>query len=118
MRKAFTLMEIMIVFMILSALASFIIPKIMEKGAEAKRGLVCIKMNSVSEMLGNYYTKKNTYPETEEGLSVLKGSVPKDPWGKEFIYTSDGDTFELISLGKDKKESEDDIIFSKECRTQ
>jgi len=33
-----------------------------------------------------------------------KKTVPKDAWDMDYLYTSDGNTFEIKSLGADKKE--------------
>ena len=36
--------------------------------------------------------------------AYVKESMLKDPWGRPFMYESDGGTFNIISLGADKKE--------------
>ncbi len=76
------------------------------------------------------------FPTTEEGLEALinnpntakyknypnggyldSKSVPKDSWGKEYIYMLESNGFDIISLGSDGKEGGDaeglDIYFSK-----
>ena len=123
MKKAFSLIEIMIVIIILGLLASFVLPNLIGQGDEAKKRLVCIQMKSVSESLKTFKLYNGSYPSTEEGIEALtknpdpekysnypssgfldEGRIPKDPWGGKFIYTnSDGD-FNLISLGSDGKE--------------
>jgi type II secretion system protein G len=69
--------------------------------------------------LDEFYTDCGRYPTIEEGLQALlvkppklKGwgpepyarALPKDPWGRDWLYQSDGNTFDLISLGKDGRE--------------
>jgi len=112
-RKAFSLIELMIVIVILGLLAAMVLPSLTGKGEEAKRDLVCVQMKSIYDgALDMYKIKNSVYPSTEEGLAVLTktdayfkdGKMPKDSWGNEFIYINDDGKVELISLGADKKE--------------
>jgi len=127
-RKAFSLIELMIVIVILGLLAAMVVPSLTGKGEEAKRDLVCVQMKSIyNGALDMYKIKHSSYPSTEEGLSVLTktdayfkdGKMPKDSWGNEFIYINNDGKIELISLGSDKKEggkgSAADIKLS-ECK--
>jgi general secretion pathway protein G len=116
--KAFTLLELMIVIVILGLLASFVLPALTEKGEKAKKKIVCIQMKSIAQNLKMYKIDNSKFPSTSEGLSILKfteGKMPKDSWGKEFIYTKNGENgFELTSFGANKKEGgEDDIYYTK-----
>ncbi len=136
LRKAFSLMELMIVIIILGLLASLIMPNLIGKGEQAKRKLVCIQMKTISESLKMFKMEQGNYPDTEMGIKALisnpdpekftsypKGgyldskTVPKDPWKHPFIYVLSDDGFELISLGADGKEGgkneNEDILFSK-----
>lgn len=121
MRKAFSLMELMVVIVILGLLAAFVLPSLTQKGEDAKKSLVCVQMKSVSQALKMYKIDKSTYPSTEEGLKILlqqnyfeNNKLPKDSWGNSFLYILEENGFDLISLGADKKEStSDDIYFSK-----
>jgi len=122
-RKAFTLIEIMVVIIILGLLASFVIPNITGKSEEAKQKLVCIQMKSLNESLKMFKVDNGSYPTTEEGLKALienpnpdeyssysengyiEGkNLPKDPWNQPYIYLNVDDSVDLISLGSDKKE--------------
>jgi len=112
-RKAFSLIELMIVIVILGLLAAMVMPSLTGKGEEAKRDLVCVQMKSIYDgALDMYKIKHSVYPSTEEGLAVLTqtdeyfkdGKMPKDSWGSEFIYINNDGKVELISLGADKKE--------------
>ena len=68
--------------------------------------------------LGEYKIDCGHYPTTQQGLSVLAEPSDKDdcanrkefytekmldPWGRENVYTSDGNTFTIMSLGADGK---------------
>ena len=112
-RKAFSLIELMIVIVILGLLAAMVMPSLTGKGAQAKRDLVCVQMKSIYDgALDMYKIKHDIYPSTEEGLKALTvddsyfkdAKMPKDSWGREFIYINDDGSVELISLGADKKE--------------
>jgi general secretion pathway protein G len=122
-RKAFTLIEIMVVIIILGLLAAFVIPNITGKSGEAKQKLVCIQMKSLNESLKMFKVDNGSYPTSEEGLKALLTNpnpdaytsystnayiegknLPKDPWNHPYLYLNvDGDV-ELISLGSDGKE--------------
>ena len=121
LKKAFSLMELMVVIIILGLLASFVLPSLTGKGEEAKQKLTCVQMKSISSALKMYKIDNSAYPTTEEGLKHLSSKnyfedkeLPKDSWGSNFIYTATQDSFEILSLGGDKKEGGgDDIIYSK-----
>ena len=137
-RKAFTLIEIMVVIIILGLLAAFVIPNITGKSGEAKQKLVCIQMKSLNESLKMFKVDNGSYPTSEEGLKALISNpnpdvytsyspnayiegknLPKDPWNHPYLYLNvDGD-IDLISLGSDGKEGgkdEDKDQKLSECR--
>lgn len=114
-------MELMVVIIILGLLAAFVLPNLTGKSEEAKDKIVCVQMKSVGQALKLFKLDNSTYPTTEEGLNLLvekkyfeDGKLPKDAWGNSFIYIQNEASFDLISMGADKKEStEDDIYYSK-----
>ncbi len=139
MRKAFSLIELMIVIVILGLLAAMVMPSLTGKGEEAKRNLVCVQMKSIyNGALDMFKINNSVYPSTEEGLQALvsnpdpekypnystsgyfkDGKMPKDSWGNEFIYINDDGAIELISLGADRKEGGKDDkadIRMSECK--
>ena len=121
MKKAFSLMELMVFIIILGLLAAFVLPNLTGKSEEAKVDIVCIQMKSVGQALKLYKLDTSSYPTTEEGLNLLvekkyfeDGKLPKDAWSNSFIYIQNDNSFDLVSMGPDKKEStEDDIYYSK-----
>ena len=125
LKKAFTLMELMVVIIILGLLASFVLPSLTGKSEEAKQKLTCVQMKSIDQALKMYKIDNSTYPSTEEGLPLLvekkyfeDSKVPKDSWGNNYIYTNNEDTYEIISLGANKKEGGGDDIFYTKCGTK
>lgn len=135
--KSFSLMELMIVVIILGLLASLIMPNILGKGEQAKRKLVCVQFKNFSNNLKMFKADNGKFPETEEGLKTLinnpnqnnyknypnggylsEKSIPKDPWGFEYIYVLNGKEFSLYSFGSDGKEGgsdENKDISMEEC---
>lgn len=125
--KGFTLLELMIVIVILGILATFLVPKIMEKPDEARVVKAKSDIKTLELALKMYKLDNGMYPTTEQGLKALikkpdippipknwreggyldTSTVPVDPWGNPYIYRSPGDEgrdYEIISLGADGKE--------------
>ncbi|MEA3228747.1 MAG: type II secretion system major pseudopilin GspG [Campylobacterota bacterium] len=138
-RKAFSLIELMIVIVILGLLAAMVMPSLTGKGEEAKRNLVCVQMKSIyNGALDMFKINNSIYPSTEEGLDALvanpdeekypnystsgyfkDGKMPKDSWGNQFIYINEEGSVDLISLGADRKEGgkdESSDVRMSECK--
>jgi len=137
MKKAFSLIEVMIVIVILGLIASLVVPNLIGQGEKAKEKLVCIQMKSLKDSLDSFKIDEGTYPTTQEGLEALiknpdpqkyknypqngylnAKKLPKDPWGNDYIYVNNDGNIDIISLGADGKEGgsgeNKDIRFS-EC---
>ena len=122
MKKAFSLMELMVVIIILGLLAAFVLPNLTGKSDEAKDKLVCIQMKSIAQTLKMFKLDNSSYPKTDEGLKLLvekkyfeDGKLPKDAWESDFVYIATEDSFDLISFGSDKKENTKDDIYLSKC---
>ena len=118
----FSLIEIMIVVMIMGILIGLVGPKVMSSFARAKADTTKVQMKQIATTLKNYRLDCNLYPTTDQGLEALLAApttgntcrnfapggymnkLPKDAWDKDFLYSSDGTTFEIKSLGADMKE--------------
>jgi general secretion pathway protein G len=125
LKKAFTLMELMVVIIILGLLASFVLPSLTGKSEEAKKKIVCVQMKSIAQALKMYKIDNSIYPTTEEGLKLLvdkkyfeDNKLPKDSCGNSYIYTSNDDSFEIVSFGANKKEGGGDDIYYSKCGTK
>jgi general secretion pathway protein G len=124
-RKAFSLIELLVVILILGLLVGLVAPKVIGQGAEAQRKLACTQMGSIKQALKMFKLDNGTYPETDEGLEALvanpdadkypnySGSpylekVAKDSWHTPLVYIKDGSDFKIVSFGSDKKEGGED----------
>ena len=132
-RRGFTLIEIMLVVIIIGILVAMIVPNIAGRSEQARKTAARTDIESnLGTALDLYRMDAGKYPSTEQGLSALiteptaapvpaqwngpylkKKTVPKDPWGHEYVYESPGthnaDSYDLSSMGPDGVESEDDV---------
>ncbi len=119
--QGFTLIEIMVVVVILSILASIVVPKIMSRPEEARIAKAKQDIRAIGAALDLYRLDNFNYPSTEQGLQALVSNpgdlpsganwksdgyldrVPKDPWGSEYLYLMPGanGAYDLYSYGAD-----------------
>ncbi len=121
--RGFTLIELMVVIVILGILAGMIMPKLMGRTDDARMVKVKVDIEALGTALKLYKLDNGEYPTTEQGLKALieppnkeggtgnwrkggylgKHKIPKDPWGRDFIYLSPGlhGDYDIISYGAD-----------------
>lgn len=122
LKKGFTLIELLVVIVIIGLLASLVAPKLFNKLGQAKEKTAKAQISMISTALDAFKLDVGRYPTTQEGLKVLwknPGNIPnwngkylpkpikKDPWGHPYVYKqpgSNGEPYELKSLGADGKE--------------
>lgn len=128
--KGFTLIEILLVVAIISALAAMVVPRLTGRSEKAKVAAVQADLRAnISTALKMYEIDIGSFPTTEQGLSALikppsdietglwQGPYlerkPLDPWKHEYQYKFPGEknagAYDLFSRGRDGIESEDDI---------
>ncbi|MGE0710179.1 MAG: type II secretion system major pseudopilin GspG [Planctomycetota bacterium] len=131
--RGFTLIELLLVMIILAVLAALVVPKFAGKSEQARISAATTQIKSLfGTALDVYEADNGAYPSTAQGLDALraqpssnpqprnwkgpylKGDIPKDPWGNDYVYRSPGtqnpDGYDLLSPGPDGREgSEDDI---------
>lgn len=118
-RRAFTLIEMLVVVLILAILAALIVPRVVNRAGEAKRAKAASDIATLSSLLQQYRVDNDKFPTTDQGLSALrmqpsdapnwKGpytskELPPDPWGNEYVYESpgpDGQDYLILSYGAD-----------------
>ena len=104
-RRGLTLVEIMVVIAILGLLMSVIAFNVVASADEADVEACKLQIGQIERNLALYETSSGSYPTTAEGLEAaaryfVNEQVPQDPWGNDYQYTSDGTTYEIVSLGK------------------
>ncbi|MDD4973569.1 MAG: type II secretion system major pseudopilin GspG [Bacteriovorax sp.] len=120
-QKGFTLIEILISLTLIALAGTFVAGRLFEKYHEGQVSSAKIQMSNLDGLLKEFRRKCNFYPTTEQGLEALVtkpsggreckeypqngfvegNQVPKDPWDHDFIYESDGKTYNISSLGTD-----------------
>ncbi|MCK5581421.1 MAG: type II secretion system major pseudopilin GspG [Candidatus Omnitrophica bacterium] len=128
-RKAFTLIELMIVVIIIGVLAAMVTPRLSGRSEEARKKVVKTDIEvNIPTALKLYELDNGAFPTTAEGLGALQKEPssapnwqgpylekkPLDAWKQEYKYTSPGThrtyDYDLYSVGRDGVESDDDIV--------
>ncbi len=124
----FTLIELMLVVIIISALAAMVLPRLAGRSEQARIAAANADIRAnIATALKLYELDNGQFPISSEGLQALLSKPPSasnwngpylekepvDPWGREYVYKSPGQhrpqDYDLFSLGKDGQPSEDDI---------
>jgi general secretion pathway protein G len=114
----FTMLEIIIVFILLAGIMAWVGPKIFEKMGQAKTQEAKMRISNLVGNIEMYRLQVGRYPENLQALvkqppGVDKWEGPyakdadlKDAWGNDYKYTvpGQGKPFDLVSLGADGKE--------------
>jgi general secretion pathway protein G len=117
-QRGFTILEIVIVFILIAGIMAFVGPKIFEQLGRAKSQEARIKMQHVAGQIELYRLEVGRYPESLQALVKQPGGVDrwngpyikepdlKDSWGNDYRYTvpGQGKGFDLVSLGADARE--------------
>ena len=117
-RRNFTLIEVVVVVIILVTLASVATPVYLNYVRKANVGAAKTQLKLLEQALMDYKLDVGKFPESSDGLQslvenvsqsekwdgpYLKPSVPKDPWGNDYVYVFPGEhgDFDLSSYGAD-----------------
>jgi general secretion pathway protein G len=113
-RRAFTLVELMVVVAIIGLLASVVVVNVFNQSHKAKVTKVTSDMNSIESAIGLYRLDNGRLPSALEDLWIQPSNSPKwgpdpyvnkrppkDPWGNQYAFERRGRQVELISYGAD-----------------
>lgn len=121
--KAFTLIEILLVVLIIGMLAAMVLPRLSGRSEQAKVAAAKTDVTvNIPTALKLYELDNGFFPSTDQGLMALvrKASdypvpdnwngpyierIPLDPWRRPYVYQSPGKyrphDYDLYSRGKD-----------------
>lgn len=120
--RGFSLIEMMVVVVILGILASLVVPKIINRPDEARAVKAKQDVLAIQNALDLYKLDNGFYPSMDQGLLALiekpnssplpsdwkqyLKSLPKDPWGHEYLYLNPGEHSEVdvFTLGAEGQE--------------
>lgn len=98
--KGFTLMEIMIAFMVVGILATIAIPAYNNMVYKAEISQAVADITTIMQAIDRYYLKNNNYPPS---LADIGFAASLDPWGNGYQYLRAEDAGGGVNLRKDKK---------------
>lgn len=129
--KAFTLIEIMLVVIIIAALSAMVVPRLVGRSEQAKVAVAKSDISSnLSTALKLYELDNGNFPTSAQGVQALRTKPvatpipsnwngpylekdPLDPWGNPYVYVSPGrhrPDYDLSSQGRDVSLVDDDIV--------
>lgn len=118
-QRGFTILEIVIVFVLIGSLLAFVVPKIYSQMGQAQTRDAGLRIQSLAGNIELYRLEVGKYPENLQALVRQPGGVErwngpyakeadlKDPWQNEYRYVvpgTGGKPYDLISLGADGRE--------------
>jgi general secretion pathway protein G len=122
-RRAFTLIEIIVVIAVIGLLAGIVAPMVFRNVSDAKVSAARAQMELFGLALDQYRLDNDYYPSTAQGLESLRTEpggdpsprnwrgpylrkpVPLDPWGNAYVFVSPGAInthgYDLLTYGRD-----------------
>ena len=126
--RAFTLIELLLVLVILGILAAVVVPKFSGRTEQARVTAATTQISTFGTALDSFEVDNGYYPKGKSGLMDLvqqprdaqnwKGpylkDIPNDPWQKPYVYQAPGKhnvtSYDLASMGPDGRENTEDDV--------
>ena len=123
--KAFTLVELLLVMLILVTLAGIVLPRMVGRGEQAKKDAAKTQIGSFKTALEMFEADNGAFPASLDDLVNQPGNatnwrgpylekIPVDPWNNQYQYVFPGkrnpNGFDITSPGPDGKLGTDDDI--------
>ena len=115
--RAFTLVELMVVVVIIGVMATAVTLSVTDYLVSAKQSVARNEIATIKSALAMFFMENDRFPTNEEGLKILKKKTPqhpggilasdlKDPWDQAYIYVYPGahGVYDLVSYGADGME--------------
>ena len=128
-RRAFTLIELLLVLVILGILAAIVVPKFAGRTEQARLTAATSQISTFGTALDAFEVDNGYYPKGKNGLldlvqqprdsqnwrgPYMKSEIPLDPWGHPYTYECPGKhnptSYDLMSMGPDGRAGSDDDI--------
>ena len=118
-QRAFTLIELMVVLVIIGVLAALIVPNVLDRADDARATAAKTDVSNLMQALKLYKLDNQRFPTAEQGLQALvtkptNGPIPgnwkpyleklpNDPWGRAYQYLNPGvkGDIDVMSFGGD-----------------
>jgi general secretion pathway protein G len=125
--RAFTLVEMLLVLMIIATLAALVLPKMVGRGKQAQVTATQAQIAAFKTALEAFEVDNGYFPKTMQDLVNKPGDaqnwhgpyldkIPQDPWNHDYIYVCPGrhnpNGFDISSAGPDGREGTDDDIVN------
>lgn len=109
-RRAFTLLEMMVVLVIIGLLAGVVAINLVGQADNAKAEATRQRMNTIRGAVSQYYIQYSEYPQSLQqlaGLNLVVADKLVDAWNQPLYYMApapSGQPYVLISFGKNKQD--------------
>ena len=123
-RRAFTIVEILVVVVIIGVLATLIVPILIGRVGQTRQAVAKSKLPSIETAIITFSYDYDRWPVSLDELVTRPADIDEanwnyptirakdllDPWGSQFIYKQPGEhgAFDLYTFGKDGQEGGED----------
>ena len=123
-RGGFTLLELLLVLSILVVIGGIVMVNLGGAADDAKNDTTRVQIRAIKDGISYFQIRLNTLPDSLDELvegpsdaakkakwnKPILTEVPLDGWENEFVYSRNGNTYEIRSAGTDGQVNTDDDI--------